>query len=207
MVCHRWTEPCHYTWCRHSLVGHQLIKDAAASLVDSELAQRALGGVVANTSTTNSAGVLARYLEDMKANIGDWELGLFHVGREFFTFHTSLRHIELGDALLLGVRVEHQVISIKKLSRHNSRKGASSTRVKNSRLRTVPRCTSQTFHCTDHWPHTNPGVGVHAWMTRRAHSSAPRLLKAHHRTFPDPRSKDVSRFTKAKLSGLLTKIF
>ena len=44
------------------------------------------------------------------------------------------------------------------------------------------------------------------WMTRTVHSSAPRLLKAHHRTFPDPWLKVVSRFTKAKLSCLMAAI-
>ena len=37
---------------------------------------------------------------------------------EPFTFHASLPRLELGDTLLLGVRIEHQVISVENNSGH-----------------------------------------------------------------------------------------
>ena len=63
---------------------------------------------------TDSTGVLARFLEDILVITRDQELGL-HVDMEPFTFHASLPCLELGDTLLLGVRYEHQVISVEEL--------------------------------------------------------------------------------------------
>ena len=67
------------------------------------------------SSTADSTGVFGRFLEDILVITRDQELGLLHVESEPFTFHASLPCLELGDTTLLGVRDEHQVISVEEL--------------------------------------------------------------------------------------------
>ena len=104
----------------HSLAPHQLFNYATALLVDPQLLLRALDGVVADTSTADSAGVPAEFREDIMANIRDQELGLLHVDTEPLTSHAGLPWPELGHTLLLGVCNQHQDISIEKPPRHTS---------------------------------------------------------------------------------------
>ena len=102
------------------------------------------------------------------AIIREQDLGLLHVDTEPFTFYASLLRLELGDTLLLGVRDEHQVVIVKKLSVYTS------AELKRKRLqyqnegqwakgRTLMHTNSHakllTVLTID--PHTYPGIGVH----------------------------------------------
>ena len=89
-------------------ISHQTFSDATALLVDPQYALWAQEGVVANITTVDSTGIFARFLEHIMANTRDQELGLLHVDTE------------LGDALLLCVLDEHQVISLESLRWHSS---------------------------------------------------------------------------------------
>ena len=71
-----------------------------------------------STSTAaDSTGVLARFLEDILAITRTWSTSCWH-GSLYFLF--SLPCLELGDTLLLGVRDEHQVISVEDLPWYTS---------------------------------------------------------------------------------------
>ena len=62
------------------------------------------------------------FFDDIKANTRDQELSFIYVDTEPFNFHASLPRLQLRDALLLGVRNEHQVINVDKLPWHTSAK-------------------------------------------------------------------------------------
>ena len=88
---------------------------ATARFVDPQHTLWEQDGVSADTTTADSTGALAKFLGDIMALTRDQEPGLLHVDTEPFTFHASLPRLELGNTLLLGVRDEHQVISVEKL--------------------------------------------------------------------------------------------
>ena len=56
------------------------------------------------------------------ARARDQRLSLFHIDKDPFIFHASPQRLEFGDTLLLGVRDEHQVISVEKSLQHTSEK-------------------------------------------------------------------------------------
>ena len=134
----------------------QLFSDATASLVDPQHALWVLDWFIANTTTADSTGTFDRFLEDIMTKTRDQELGLPNVDTETFTFHASLLRIELGDTFLLGIRDEHQVISVEKLPRHTS---AEPTR-KNLQYQDEEQWAKNKAHqiphhtprCTAHWP-------------------------------------------------------
>jgi hypothetical protein len=89
----------------------------------------------------------------------------------------------------------------------NSRDNASNTMMKSSWLRTDPWCTpTPTQNSSLYWLLTRIQLLTlvyMAWMILTAHSSTPRLLKAHSSTFLRPRSNAFSWSTKAIYRGLL----
>ena len=177
-VSHRWVMPCHYTCNRHSLSRPPVLGDATALLVDPQHALWAMDGVVVDTTTANSTGVLARFLENIMANTRNQEHGLLHVDMEPLTFHASLPRLGLGDIPPLGVCDEHQVINVGDL-RRITWKGLHLTVLTIDLYRT-------------------PAIGIHALDDTHSAFLAPRLIEAHHRTFLGTRSKALSRSTKAK---------
>ena len=84
------------------LVGSQSLSDATALLVGPQHTLWTLYGVVDDTTTVDSTGAFAKFLEDILARTRDQEPRLFHADEEPFTFHASLPRIELGDTFLLG---------------------------------------------------------------------------------------------------------
>ena len=89
-------------------VSNQSFNDAAALLVDQQLALWALDGVVTKTLATDSTQILAWFRWNIKVNTGNYELGLLHVDME-----PSMPWV--WDTLLLGVRDKHQAICIEQL--------------------------------------------------------------------------------------------
>ena len=147
-----------------------------------------------DTTTADSPVVLARFLEEF----------CLHVDTEPFTCHASLPRIALGDTPLMGVCDEHHVVSIKKFPLYTSVEfmwKPSSTRMKNSRLRTKPWCTpTLTPDSSLCWPLTRTWFQAFDYMprmTHTAHSLNLRLLKALNTTFLDTRSMAKS-LTKVK---------
>ena len=131
-----------------------------------------------------------------------------HVYREFFIYHSSLSWLELGDIFLQQVREEHQVISIEKLTRQASLElvwkylhhqgeeqwaGGRALMHTNSHIKLF---TVLTFD----WSMT-PCIGVHACMTRTAHSSTPRSPKAQ--TGPSFTHEDFLKVHKGNVYRLL----
>ena len=103
---------------------------------------------------------------------------------------SSPTHIEIGDTLLLVVRDEHQVISVGAFHGTpvwNSRNSASSTRMNSNGLRIQPWCTTTPMpNSSLCWPLTHTRLQTLEFMPRMTytdHSSTPRFLQAHHRTF------------------------
>ena len=64
-----------------------------------------------NSTTIDSAGIIAQVFEDVKANTWDQELSLLHVDVEPITFHASLPFLELEDIVLQHVCDELQVVT------------------------------------------------------------------------------------------------
>ena len=93
----------------------------------------------------------------------------------------------------------------------NSHESASSTRMKNSVLRTEPWCKpTRTPNSSLYWPLTRTRLRASEympWMARIAHSLTPRLLKVHRRTFLVTRSQAYSRSKKAKQSSFLVAMY
>ena len=104
-------------------VGHQLLSYATAPVVGPQYTLWALDEF-AYATTTASTGIFARFIEDIMAITRDQEPGLHHVDTELFTFHASLPRIEVGDTLLISVRLEHQVIRVDKFSQHQHQNDA-----------------------------------------------------------------------------------
>ena len=78
-------------------VGHQSISNATVPLVHSQLELWVLYGVVTKAATTDNTGVLAGFLEDIKANTGDQKIGVIHIDTEPFTFYNSRPCFDFGD--------------------------------------------------------------------------------------------------------------
>ena len=96
----------------HSLTGedivwvsHQSFSDATASLVDPQLAPWPLDGVVADTTTADSPGVLSGFCEDIMSNTGDWNLVFFMLTWSPLLSMPPIHTLNLEDTLLLGVWV------------------------------------------------------------------------------------------------------
>ena len=121
-------------------VNHQLTSDATAPLVDPQLAQLALDGVVANSTAADSTGILARFLEDTKANPWTRDLVFFFMLILSPWFFMPAFHALSLETIFQGIHDEHQVISLEELLCQTS-----------TELLQKP-CCSPTPHCVDHWP-------------------------------------------------------
>ena len=196
-------------------VGNHSLNHATAPPVVPQHALWSLDGVVAGSTTADSTGILAKFLENIMANMRDQEVGLLlHVDMESCTFHASLPHLTLRVTLLLSVHDEHQVISIEKLPWYN---GVELTRQRlqyqdeGQWAKAKPWCTPTPMpNSSLYWPWTHTWLRASEympWVIHTAHSSTPRLRKAHHRTFLGTWSKAFLRLMKAKWISLFSAMY
>ena len=120
------TPTAHIIW-----VGHQSLNDATAFLVDPQHALWALGGVVADTATADSTGVLAGLLEDIMTDTLLSMPGFHALTLEIHSYWVS--------AMSSKSSVQRISLCTPVWSAHES---ASSTWMKRSGLRTDPWWTA-----------------------------------------------------------------
>ena len=161
---HRWAETHLYTCSTYIIwVFDQSLRYGTARLVDPQHTLWAQDGVFADTTTADSTGVLARFLEDIMVITRDQELGLLHVDTEPFTFHASLPCLvhPLGCPRWAPCHQHGTPV-------RNSRESASSSEYQNeeqwAKDRTLMHTNSHTKLLTVLTIdlHTTPGIGIHA---------------------------------------------
>ena len=128
-----WSSKMRTGWHLCSKIMWNFTWEAAARLVDPQLERLALDRFVADTNAAERTGALARFFRLSRPMTETRKLGLFHIDMEPFTFYTSHACLELGDTLLLGVRNQHQVMTV---HQWHSCKITYSTEMESSRLRT-----------------------------------------------------------------------
>ena len=165
----------------------------------------ALDGVLANTTTANSTGVLARFLEGILASTRDQEPVLFMLTQNPLPSMLASRALSMEIHFSWGCprwAPGHQCWEASKA--HQDVTSAIAPPSPGQRVVGLEQSPDAQSYYGKHLivltidPHTTSVIGVHALHDNHSLFLDLKLLRVHHRTFLDTRSKAFLRSKEAK---------